>query len=164
MRFPTRFLPAALIATLAAAPARATEWKAWNPGLEAARAGHRPVLVDVFTNWCGWCRRMDRDVYARPDISAYLASHFVTVKLDAESPEPASYQGHGYSGRSLATAFGIESYPTTVFLSATGERLVNVPGYLEPDRFLLLLRYIGDGHMARDEKWEDYVKHAQGDR
>ena len=41
---------------------------------------------------------------------------------------------------------------------------MNVPGYIEPERFLLLLRYVGDGHMARSEKWDDYVKRAQGGR
>ncbi len=164
MRFPTRFLFAALLAAFVALPARAAQWKAWNPGLKAARAAHKPMLVDVYTDWCGWCRRMDRDVYARADVNAYLASHFVTVKLDAEGGELESYQGRDYSGRSLAAEFGIDSYPTTVFFSATGDRLVNVPGYVEPGRFLLLLRYIGDGHMARKEKWDDYVKRAQGGR
>jgi len=162
MRLSTCLLLTALLAASVTASARAAQWKAWNPGLEAARAGNKPVLVDVYTDWCGWCKRMDRDVYARTDVSAYLASHFVTVKLNAEGGELASYQGHNYSGRSLAAAFGIDSYPTTVFLSSTGDRLVNVPGYVEPGRFLLLLRYIGDGHMARNEKWDDYVKLAQG--
>ena len=164
MRFPTGFLLAALLAASAATPAGAAQWKTWNAGLEAARAQHRPILVDVYTDWCGWCKRMDRDVYASPGVNAYLVSHFVTVKLNAEGGELVSYQGRNYSGRTLAAAFGIDSYPTTVFLSATGDRLVNVPGYIEPGRFQLLLGYIGDGHMARNEKWEDYVKRAQGGR
>lgn len=164
MRFLTRTLLAALVVLFVATPARAVQWKTWNPGLEAARAAGKPVLVDVYTDWCGWCKRMDRDVYARADVNAYLSSHFVTVKLNAEGGELASYQGRNYSGRSLAAAFGIDGYPTTVFLSATGDRLVNVPGYVEPERFLLLLRYVGDGHMARNEKWDDYVKQSKGGR
>jgi thioredoxin-related protein len=163
MRFPTRLLIAAVFIAAAVLPAHAvTTWKTWGPGLQTARASGRPVLVDVYTDWCGWCKRMDRDVYARADVADYLAAHFVTVKLNAEGGELASWQGKNYSARTLAAEFGIDSYPTTVFLSATGERLVNVPGYVEPARFLLLLRYIGDGHMARNEKWDDYVKAAEG--
>ena len=56
----------------------------------------------------------------------------------------------------------MDGYPTTVFLAASGERLVNVPGYIEPDRFLLMLRFIGDGHMARHETWDDFVDRSQG--
>lgn len=164
MRLPTLLLLTALAVPCVATPARAVQWKAWNPGLEAARASGKPVLVDVYTDWCGWCKRMDRDVYARQDVNAYLSSHFVTVKLNAEGGELAAYQGRNYSGRSLAAAFGIDGYPTTVFLSATGDRLVNVPGYVEPERFLALLRYIGDGHMARGEKWDDYMKQSKGGR
>jgi thioredoxin-related protein len=164
MRFPTRWLLAAVFTALFAVPAAAFQWKAWNPGLEAARASGKPVIVDVYTDWCGWCKRMDRDVYARADVKEYLSSHFVTVKLNAEGGELATYQGKNFSGRTLAAEFGIDGYPTTVFLSATGERLVNVPGYIEPERFLLLLRYIGDGHMARSENWDDYVKRSKEGR
>ena len=142
-------------------PARAVEWRHWNDGLAAASHAGRPVLVDVYTDWCGWCKRMDHDVYARGDVESYLSSHFVTVRLDAESVEPVSWQGHPSTARGLASAFEVRGYPTTIFLTAQGEHLVNVPGYVTPDRFLLLLRYIGDGHMDRGEKWEDYVAHAQ---
>lgn len=149
---------------LAAAPARAVEWKSWNAGLSAASSSHRPVLVDVYTDWCRWCKQMDRDVYARADVAQYLAQHFVTVRLNAEGGELVSWQGRNMSARSLASSFDVSGYPTTIFLTSSGEHLVNVPGYVEPGRFLLLLRFIGDGHMERGVSWDDYVKKAGGSR
>jgi thioredoxin-related protein len=161
-----RFLPAALLfASVASASPAAPRgadprWLGWNAGLKAAAASHRPVLVDVYTDWCGWCKRMDRDVYSRPEIREYLSSRFVVVRLDAESSDPASYEGRQHTMRSLAGRFRVSGYPTTIFLRETGEHLVNVPGYVPADRFLMLLRYVGDGHMERGESFEQFVRNA----
>ena len=153
----------ALLLLLSLAPgAHAVEWKKWNAGLAAAASSRRPVVVDVYTDWCRWCRQMDREVYGRADVSEYLAAKFVTVKLDAESPEPVTYRGRSLTARSLASSFDVSGYPTTIFLTADGEHLVNVPGYVEAGRFLQLLRYVGDGHMDRGVKWDEYVKRAGG--
>lgn len=160
-RFPFALL--ALAALLAHAPAaRAVEWRDWNAGLKAAAASGRPVIVDVYTDWCRWCKQMDREVYGRADVSRYLDAKFVAVKLDAESSESVSYRGRSLTARALASSFDVTGYPTTIFLTSGGEHLVNVPGYIEPGRFLLLLRYVGDGHMDRGVKWDDYVRKAGG--
>jgi len=136
-------------------------WRSWDAGLREAATSGRPVLVDVYTDWCGWCRRMDREVYARADVQDYLARRFVTVKLDAESNAAARYEGRSYTLRTLAARFGVTGYPTTVFLSAKGAQLASVPGYLPPQDFLLLLRFIGDGHGARGEEFEDFLRAAK---
>src|SRR5205823_14061772 len=124
-------------------------------------ASGRPVLVDVYTDWCGWCRRMERDVYARSDVRDYLAKRFVTVKLNAESESAAQYEGEATTARALASRFRVTGYPTTIFLKADGQHLVNVPGYVPADRFLLLLRYIGDGALDRGQSFDDFQKSAQ---
>lgn len=149
----------ALPALLAAAPAGAAGvvWRGWNEGLAAAAGSGKPVIVDVYTDWCGWCKRMDRDTYSRAEVSDYVNRHFVMVRLNAESNERVSYGGHAFTGRSLAGGFQVTGYPTTIFLRASGEHLVNVPGYLPPDKFMKLVRYIGDGAMDRGVKWEEYA-------
>ena len=168
--FPHRIALAApvavVLALLFASPASAAatgstsgvRWRSWNEGLREAAASNRPVLVDVYTDWCGWCRRMDRDVYARKDVEAYLSKRFVPIKLNAESRTSASYQGKAQTLRSIALRFGVSGYPTSVFLRPDGQHLGNMDGYIPADRFLLILRYIGDGHLDRGTTFEDFAE------
>jgi thioredoxin-related protein len=136
----------------------ATAWRGWDAGLAEAGRTNRPVLVDVYTDWCGWCKRMDKDVYARADVQAYLARRFVVVKLNAEGSEAVSFQGKAYTSRTLAARFGVTGYPTTIFLSGKGAHLGNVPGYIPAEKFLLLLRFIGDGHAEKGESFDDFAR------
>ena len=133
-------------------------WLTWNQGISEASITKRPVLVDVYTDWCGWCKRMDRDVYARTEIGRYLNEHFVMVRLNAESAERVTYGGQTMAARALAGGFQVTGYPTTIFLRADGTHLVNVPGYLPAEKFMKLVRYIGDGHMDKGETWEEYSR------
>ena len=133
-------------------------WRTWNTGMKEAGSSGRIVLVDVYTDWCGWCKRLDADVYSRSEVRRYLAQHFVTIRLNAESGAPASYEGQPFTERSLAGRFRVNSYPTTIFLRPNGDHMVNVPGYVPADRFLLLLRYIGDGHADRGEPFEEFCR------
>jgi len=151
-------LPLVAAATDAAPTTPGLAWRAWDRGLEESRQNGRPVLVDVYTDWCGWCRRMERDVYTRDDVRDYLSRRFVVVRLDAEAKDEATYEGKMYTSRSLAERFRVTGYPTTIFLRANGEHLVNVPGYVPADRFLQLLRYVGDGAMDRGQSFDEFVK------
>lgn len=164
MRSSLRTAAATLLLCALALPAHAAGvvWRSWNDGLAAASRSKLPVIVDVYTDWCGWCKRMDRETYARPDVSTYLNSHFVMVRLNAESPERANYQGRVFNGKTLAGAFEVTGYPTTIFLRANGEHMVNVPGYLPYDKFMKLVHYIGDGYMDRGVTWEKYSGGAGG--
>ena len=164
-----------LVGLIAAVPARAqapadaqekqVQWLDWNAGMELAQRSGRPVLVDVYTDWCGWCKRMDRDVYANPEVREYLSSRFVTIKLDAEAADPARYQGKTYTSTTLADErFKINSYPTTIFLKSNGQHSTTVPGYVPAERFLMVLRYIGEGHLDRGVAWETFNRKQSNPR
>jgi thioredoxin-related protein len=161
MRFRLLILACLALPLFPAAPRAAATgltWRDWDRGLQEARTSGRHVLVDVYTDWCGWCRRMDADVYARPEIRDYLTRKFVLVKLDAEAPDAARYEGRSFTSRSLAARFSVNGYPTTIFLKPSGDHLFNVPGYVPADRFLLVLRYIGEGHLDRGQTFDEYLK------
>lgn len=157
---PFAFAAICIVLWCVSASASPVAWQSWNEGFGRTTKGGKPVLVDVYTDWCGWCKRMDRDVYARADVSQYLNDNFVSIKLNAESNQTAMLDGKSLSARALAAKFGVSGYPTTIFMRGDGEHLVNVPGYLPADRFLLLLRYIGEGHMDKGVAWEEFSKRA----
>ena len=160
----TLFLAALLLPTiaLAAEPPRpeAPQWRSWNDGVSEAASRGLPILVDVYTDWCGWCKRMDRDVYARDDVREYLGKHFVAVKLNAESATEARVGDRTLTARALAQQLRVSGYPTTIFLKSSGEHIASVPGYIPADRFKLMLRYIGEDHIQRGVSWQEFEKSA----
>jgi thioredoxin-related protein len=137
-----------------AAP-RGPAWRDWNSGLEEAARTGKPILVDVYTDWCGWCRVMDRATYAETAVRDYLTSRFVPVKLNPERSREA---------HAVASRFRVTGYPTTIFLKPNGEHLVTVPGYVKTDLFLTLLRFVAEGHFERGVPFETFRSRAETPR
>jgi len=104
--------------------AHAIDWK-YNlqDALKSAKAQHKPIMIDFYTDWCGWCKKLDSDTYSDPKVNA-AAKKFICVKIDAEK-EP-----------NLASKYGVSGYPTIIFLDSNGTVLSKIPGYLPPDKFL----------------------------
>jgi thioredoxin-related protein len=131
-------------------------WKSYGEALKAAEESGKKVIVDVYTDWCHWCKKMDKNVYADKKVRAYLDENFITVKLNAESKDKHSVQGEDMTETEIARAFGIRSFPTTVFLNSEGKPITIVPGYIESGKFVKVLRYINEEHY-KDTKWEDFL-------
>lgn len=158
-----------LLLTLPLVPVTAQEvaWMSWEEAVEKANSDARPkkMFIDVYTDWCGWCKKMDRDTFQDPEVAAYMSENYYMVKLDAEQKEPIAFAGKTYnfvpSGRrgyhQLAAALlrGQMSYPTVVFLDENLKMLSPVPGYKKPDEFLKIARYFGDD-IYQDTTWEAY--------
>jgi thioredoxin-related protein len=157
-------LPLALflaLPLLAAGTASAEiRWRTFDAGLREAKATGRPMIVDVFTGWCGYCKKMDREVFPRDEVQAYLAKKFIPVRVDGEGAEAINYEGRAYTGATFSQRFRISGYPTFIFLRADGAHLVNVPGYMPPEQFLTLLRYVGEGALERGEDYEAFAHKA----
>jgi thioredoxin-related protein len=98
-----------------------------------ARTRNTLVMVEFFTDWCTWCRRLETETFADHDVRRELAG-VVPVRLNAEQ-----------EGAELAAKLGVEGYPTVVFLGPEGDEVDRIVGYLPPDRFLEQLRLIRGG-------------------
>jgi len=94
------------------------DWHAWGPEPFAlARAGDRPVLLDIGAVWCHWCHVMDGESYEDPGLADFLNRHFVCVKVDRdERPDlDARYQ------RAVQMLTQQGGWPLTAFLTPEGE-------------------------------------------
>jgi len=156
-----------LVLPLGGVHAQKVPWMSWEEAVQKASTEAEPkkMFIDVYTDWCGWCKKMDKDTFQDSEVAAYMTENFYMVKLDAEQKEPIEFGGKTYtfvaSGRrgyhQLAAALlqGKLSYPTVVFLDENLKMLSPVPGYQKPDAFLKIARYFGE-NIYRDTSWEAY--------
>ncbi len=136
------------------------KWTSFTKGVKEAAATNKKVLIDVYTDWCGWCKRMDKDTYSDESVRGYLNKKYVLVKLNAESNNKETIDTTEVTDAQLASAFGVNGYPTTVFLSSDGRPITAAPGYMKPAEFLNVLKYIGDDYYKKME-FPEYLK-SQG--
>jgi len=101
----------------------------------------KPIIVDVYTSWCGWCKVMEKETYSNDQVAAYINEKYYAVKLDAEGKDPIEWNGkkYGYIQQhkvnELAAYFlnGQMGYPTTVFFSSLDASPAPLAGYLKPN-------------------------------
>jgi thioredoxin-related protein len=128
---------------------------AWMNLEEAAgklQKEERPVLIDLYTSWCGWCKQMDRKTYSNKQVAAYLQEKFYPVKVDAETHAVINWKGKeyrfnaGYRSNEFAVYLtkGKLEFPTTIIIPPGGEPQA-IPGYMEPKELELLVKYFGEG-------------------
>lgn len=112
------------------ATAHAISWRSDLQGaLKAAKASNKPVMVDFYTDWCGWCKKLDADTYSSPKVSS-LAEKFVCVKINAERDTRS------------AAKYQVTGYPTILFLDGSGKVLQRIPGYQPPDQFAAAMKNV----------------------
>src|SRR6185312_16043801 len=74
-----------------APPKEKIEWLSMSEAQEKFAKEKRPILVDLYTDWCGWCKVMDKKTYTNAKVIAYLQQHLYPVKLNAETRETISW-------------------------------------------------------------------------
>lgn len=99
--------------------------KPWAEVMARAKAEHKYVFVDCYTDWCGWCKVMDKETMTDEGIIATMNSKFVAVKIDMEKGE----------GMKLAAKYHISGFPTFMFFNPDGAYVYQVVGYQKKQEF-----------------------------
>jgi len=143
------------------------KWHSIDQAIQLASQEPRVLVIDVYTDWCGWCKRMDATTFSDPEVVELMNKHFYPVKLNAEGKEDIvigertfkfvdngcitvlDQEGNlvrrGYHEIAAVVSRGRLSYPTISYVDAQGKVLEAAPGYQTADQFKVYLAFYAEG-------------------
>ena len=117
-------------------------WYDFETAVDLAKEDKKPIFIDIYTGWCGWCKKMDADTYSKPDIAKLINKNFIPVKFNPELKQSYEVNGQTMSGPELLSMLSGGQrigYPTTFFLSTEKNKVQMVSGYKGPEDFAQIL-------------------------
>jgi thioredoxin-related protein len=168
------FLLLIFLASFNLVQAQKIEWMTLAEAMEAQKAEPKKIFMDVYTDWCGPCKLLDKNTFQNPDVSNYISEHYYAVKFNAEGQEEINFFDQTFTnpnydpnrkGRNATHQFtqflGVKGYPTMVFFSENGDPIMPVVGYQKPQQLELFLKMIKQGDyqvFSKPEDFENYRK------
>lgn len=113
------------------------KWLKFEEAIAANAQNPKMLLVDVYTDWCGWCKKMDKETFTDPKVIAHINSNFYAVKMNAEDTKRTfDFMGKEYTEAKMAAAMRVRSYPNFVIIEPKLQNIAQLPGYRQPEAFL----------------------------
>ncbi|MEJ5304271.1 MAG: DUF255 domain-containing protein [Bacteroidales bacterium] len=152
--------------------ARGIQWMSFEEAVKRNEGyPKKKIFIDVYTDWCGWCKKMDAETFADSTVAAYMSRIFWCVKLNAERQDTVEYAGRKWTStqpgqprapHQLAAALlqGRMSYPSYVILDENNNKITSLAGYQQASQFILVLRYFGE-NLHFQLPWEEFRKQQE---
>ena len=145
--------------------AQEVKWYTFEEAVEMNKKEPKKILVDVYTDWCGYCKIMDKNTFGNKIVAKYMNTQYYPVKFNAEQKEEVVFnektykfvaQGsRGFHELAAALLNSQMSYPSIVFLDEQ-IRIIHVQkGYVKPQPFDEIIKFIGGDHW-KTESWEEW--------
>jgi thioredoxin-related protein len=123
------------------------QWLDYAEGRQRSAAENKKVFLIFEADWCRYCLQMEKETFQDPTVIAYVNRNFVPIRVDSDRQQD------------IASAYGVRGLPSTWFIAADGNRIVNRPGYIAADELLHILKYIGsDSYLTMSFK--DFVENS----
>lgn len=118
-------------------------WLTFEEAAAMTEKDPKMIIVDVYTDWCGWCKKMDKGTFTDPAVVEYINDTFYPVKMNAEdSNRKFTFKGQEYTEQTMARAMRVSSYPNFIIMDAAMENITQMPGYREAEPFLQTLQAV----------------------
>lgn len=124
------------------------EWIPFDQAITKAQSQKKMVMLAFHAENCPFCRKMDLEVYSKPEIQQLISDYFIPAKLDLEHNETFLYKGVAMTTERLAAIFKVQGTPTLTFLNEEGDMVAFQPGFIRPELFKKLMVYVGTGKYA----------------
>lgn len=145
------------------------KWMTFEEAVAKNKIEKRKIFIDVYTDWCGWCKVMDKNTFTDPKVAKLLNENFYPVKFDAEQTEDVIFNGttfkfvpYGNKGtHQLASALlnNQLSYPTVTFLEDDYTAVYPLPGYRKPEEFHPYLIFFAENHHKKGQNsYAEFLK------
>ena len=127
-------LSIALMCFVASAEGISFEHISLDEAIAKAKAENKPIFIDVYATWCGPCKYLSREVFVEDELGNYMNENFINLKLDGEEGD----------GDYLMAQFGLDAYPTMLYLSADKEELNRIVGAVSANEILEISKGVID--------------------
>ena len=135
------------------------QWFSFNEGFAKAKHYNKPMFIEFFTDWCVYCKKFHKETLDDRQVGVNLAENFIAVRLDAEDPKgKIQYKGLSLNNIEFSRAFGVTSYPSLLFLEASGEPITMIPGFVPARQFLAILNYVDQKCYQTKVSLHEFVK------
>lgn len=155
--------------------AKTINWVTIEEAIALQKKEPRKIIMDVYTNWCGPCKMLDKNTFHNADVVEYINENYYAVKFNAEGKDEVKFDGKTFknpnydpakaSRRNSVHEFSrylkVRAYPTMVFFDEEGKYITPISGYLKPQQLELYLKlFKSDKHKEMDtqEKFNEYCK------
>ncbi len=148
-------------------------WYTFEEAVQLQKKEPKKIFIDVYTDWCGWCKKMDASTFNNPTVAAYLNDKYYPVKFNAEQREDVNFTDpksnqeivfkfipsgrRGYHQLAATLLQNKLSYPTVVFLDEGLNMIQPLAGYQKPDTFYPIIEFFGDNHY-KSMSWPEFQK------
>lgn len=129
-----------LLAVFTAGAAEINWVTSYDQALKTAKTEKKPILA-LFTgsDWCGFCIRMDKQVWAKADNQKFVNKNFVMLYVDFPRSKPISAE-QAAANKELSQKFKVSGFPTTVILNAEGKELDRSVGFPGANQYMTFLK------------------------